>query len=217
MKFPMFRNRKWIDLYPAVEDVFAGDYDQCRRAFFPVCSVDLRALDSRLQQKLHLVYFNNDPYNESAHSHFTTYCNLHSIGFDVIGHRYRFQADFGYFDMTPDWQEPYEQTCQSYAELRKRLRDTDFEYQLGGTPNWVQEDATPVDPSGRPMRFIMHYFSMFDFQDGCARDIYLFYSAAHNLPRSRRELRDNTTFGRDGGENSATTRQHGIVPRFHLI
>lgn len=177
---------KALRFFPPVDVVFEDNHEEYGRVFFPLLSVDLTAVDRSLSGWLHLVYFNNDPYNEATVPYFTSYCGESSLGFDVMQGRYRLQTDLRYFDLTSEWEEPFEATRTTYSEAKAASDEQGQRFELdqvplGGEPEWTQDDETPVDPSGEPMRFVTQYDTANSIGDGCDKVIYLFYSPTHKI------------------------------------
>jgi hypothetical protein len=182
----------YISMFPSPEEVFARDVEEHSRFLFPVFSIDISHINKNWKGKLHMLQFNEDPYNEATVPSFTDYCKDCMIAFDVIDGKYSFKTDFNYFSVTPDWEEWLEKTKQTLAETKKRFLETGelttphgsdgtiFE-QIGGEPEWIQSDETPDDPDGNPMDFIARIYTGNYTDDYCAKDTYLFYSDKHKL------------------------------------
>lgn len=181
-------------MFPEPADVFAENVDQHAALLFPIFSIDLAVVDPAWSGRIHMLLHNCDPYNTATAVTFTDYCKDNSVGFDVIDGKFRFQTDFAYFDLSEDWKEWFDRTTKGYSESRDRFRrlgaltaQDDEEYhlpvvdQLGGEPEWVQQDETPLDPDGVPMRFIAKVASYHYVDDMCGRVMFLFYSHAHKL------------------------------------
>ena len=173
-------SNKDIVLYPSIESVFASDLDKCQEVFFPICTIDLGAIKEEWKkEKLHLILYNEDPYNTDRVPSFNSYCKDNMVAFDVIDGKYQFKTDFGYFDLTDDWKQWFDITKKSYLKEKQVYEANPKEvskdlFNIGGEPNWWQADETPLDPSGEPMEFIAEFGydeSMF----------YLFYSHKHKL------------------------------------
>ncbi len=159
-----------LHLFPEPADVFAEDVDQHAAVLFPIFSIDLATVDPTWSGRIHMLLHNCDPYNTATAVTFTTYCKDNSIGFDVIDGKYRFQTDFAYFDVQQDWKRWFDETKRLFEECRDRFRSTggfpmeDEPFpvvdQFGGETEWVQNDETPLDPDGEPMRFIAKVTSL---------------------------------------------------------
>lgn len=110
---------KNIEVFPTIESVFDSQLEKCREVFFPVCSIRLGDIRKEWgDEKIHLVQFNEDPYNTDTAKHFNEYCKDNMISFDLNNGKYSFKTDFGYFDLTEDWKEWFDKTKESYAESK---------------------------------------------------------------------------------------------------
>jgi len=187
--FDIFKGKgnKNIVSFPEIEDVFAEDLDECRKVFFPVYSIRLGDVNPEWgDEKIHVVQFNEDPYNTETAKYFTDYCKDCMISFKLKDGKYVFSTDFRYFDLTDDWKEWFQKTKETYT-ASKRLHksgEKDFFFEglaVGGEPEWWQDDETPIDPSGNPMHFITEFETDDICDDYCDKKIFLFYSPEHKL------------------------------------
>ena len=179
-------------MFPEPADVFANKIEEHSEVLFPLFSVDLSEINPDWKGQVHMLQYNEDPYNESVADTFNDYCQDYTIGFDVIDGKYSFKTDFRYFDRSPDWEKWFEKTKSSFDRTRQLFtktgnlispNDNPVEpfAQIGGEPEWVQTDETPTDPGGVPMTFIARVYSGDYTSDFCEKDIYLFYSDQHKL------------------------------------
>ena len=99
-----------IKMFPDTRDVFADKIEEHAKVLFPLFSVDLKQINQSWDGQLHLLHFNEDPYNRETVSSFNAYCKDNMFAFDVIDNKYSFKTDFRYFDLTPDWVEWFEKT-----------------------------------------------------------------------------------------------------------
>lgn len=181
------KRKKSVDIFPEISAVFSDNLDKCKEVFFPVCSIRLGDVNKEWgDEKIHLVQFNEDPYNEDTSQHFTPYCKDAMIAFDVAEGRYKFRADFGYFELSEEWKEWFEATKRTYTESKKEYLDTGKTFgidlmKLGGNPDWWQSDETPLAPDGSPMKFITSFETDSICNDYCDKKIFLFYSRKHKL------------------------------------
>ena len=181
-----------IKMFPEPAAVFADKIEEHASLLFPLFSVGLKQINPEWSGSIHMLQFNEDPYNRDCVDTFNDYCKDNMIGFDVIDGKYSFKTDFRYFDCTPDWQEWFEKTKSTFNSTRQRYRETgelinsfgnpkDGFEQIGGEPEWIQGDATPSDPDGKPMTFIARAYTGDYTNDSCPKDLYLFYSHEHKL------------------------------------
>ena len=182
----------YIKMFPAAAEVFADKVDEHSQYLFPVFSVDLNHINAAWTGQLHMLQFNEDPYNEDTVNTFNEYCKDCMIGFDVLDGKYSFKTDFAYFNLTTDWTKWFEKTKLSLAQTKQRFLKTgeltnpqnnpgDIFEQIGDEPTWTQSDETPADPDGNPMLFIAKVNTGNYTDDYCDKDIYLFYSDKHKL------------------------------------
>jgi Domain of unknown function (DUF1963) len=176
-----------IKLFPNYEQVFSNGAGESAELMFPVLSVKLSSVSGGLgSDYIHLVQFNEDPYNTDTVKYFTDYCTDRMISFSLNNGLYEFGTSLRYFDLTEDWEEYLEKTKVSYLTAKARFEhgekviDEDW-YKVGGKPEWLQDDETPSDPDGNPMTFIAQFDTLYLFDDGCPKTIYLFYSKEHKL------------------------------------
>ena len=109
-----------IDLFPEAESVFNSNIDKCKIVFFPVCSIRLGGVNRNWgDEKIHLIQYNEDPYNEETTQYFNEYCKDNMVAFDLTNGKYKFKTDFGYFDLTKDWEEWYNKTKSTYEVSKK--------------------------------------------------------------------------------------------------
>lgn len=184
----------YIQMFPEVQDVFADKIEEHANVLFPLFSIDLKQINKSWDGRLHLLHFNEDPYNEETVSSFNTYCKDRMFAFDVVDHKYSFKTDFKYFDLTPDWVEWFEKTKTIFNKARSYYLENEvlpkspygvesipFE-QIGGKAEWIQGDETPLNPDGNPMTFICRVNTAnYTSEDMCPKVIYLFYCDKHKL------------------------------------
>lgn len=182
----------YIRMFPEPPEVFAGKIEEHAKVLFPLFTVHLNKINPSWNGQVHMLQYNEDPYNESTTDTFNDYCKDYMIGFDVIDGKYMFKTDFRYFDLTSDWNKWFEKTRSTYNQTKQLFKETgnlisprgnpvEPFVQIGGEPEWVQTDETPVDPDGNPMTFIARVDSGDYTSDFCEKDIYLFYSDTHKL------------------------------------
>lgn len=179
-------------MFPDPAEVFISNVDEHAAFLFPIFSIDLSIIDASWSGQVHMVLSNYDPYNEATVGTFTEYCKDNSLGFDITDGRYRFQTDLAFFNLTADWVKWFEKTRTQFAITREHFRKTGslpeqeetgapFIDQLGGEPEWVQGDQTPLDPAGERMTFIAKVESWNYADDMCGRVLFLFYSHKHKI------------------------------------
>lgn len=182
-----------ITLLPEPIMVFFENVEEHSKYLFPLFTIDLRIINPLWNEKLHMLDFNEDPYNIKTVETFNEYCREEMIAFEVIEGKYKFMTSFNYFDLTPDWQEWFEETKSNYYRIKKYYDENgslpdksngespNIYEQIGGEPDWIQHDATPLDPQGNKMTFICRVYTGNYTGYSCAKDIYLFYSDSCNL------------------------------------
>ena len=178
---------KEIIFFPNYQEVFSNSQTGYSDVFFPIFSVKLSFINKDFGDcYIHLIQFNEDPYNSETTKYFTDYCQDRMISFTLDNSLYTFDADLKYFEVTEDWEEYYEKTKYSYLEAKNAFEngenviDNNW-YKIGGEPEWMQDDETPNDPDGNPMTFIAQFDTLFMFDDDCPKTIYLFYSEKHKF------------------------------------
>lgn len=182
----------YIKMFPEPADVFADRVEEHSKFLFPLFSINLSHINPQWSGYVHMVQFNEDPYNTGTVDTFNEYCKDCMIGFDVIDGKYSFKTSFKYFDLTEDWTEWFEKTQSSYLATRNNFKDKGVLVDphgnhlqsvghFGGVPEWTQSDETPFDPDGNPMTFIAKVYTGDYTDDFCDKDIYLFYSDKYKL------------------------------------
>ncbi len=184
----------YIKMFPEPADVFADKVKEHAEVLFPLFSIDLKEINPEWSGEIHMLQFNEDPYNKERVETFDDYCDEYMFGFDVIDGKYSFKTDLKYFEVTEKWKEWFEKTKTSYHSTKKRFTDSGvlsrasgfsaevFE-QIGGEPEWMQggDVMGPRDPGGNPMTFISRVYSSNYTDDSCGKDIYMFYSHEYKL------------------------------------
>lgn len=180
-------NMNNLIFFPNPEQVFAQDAKKYNKVLFPIFSVKLSEISGKLgNDYIHLIQFNEDPYNTNTVKYFTDYCQDCMISFDFEESKYTFSTDLKFFDLGDDWIEWFEKTKETYLQAKEMFKKNnklieDDWIQIGGKPNWIQNDETPCDPDGIPMTFIAQFDTLWLFDDSCPKVIYLFYSQKHKL------------------------------------
>jgi hypothetical protein len=175
-------------MFPDPTAVFVEPVSEHAAVLFPIFSIDLSVIEPTWNGQLHMLLFNYDPYNKATVVTFTEHCKDNSMGFDVVEGRYRFQTSFAFFDLQDNWKEWFRRTREGFGTARDHYRlsnelpgKASLIDQIGGMPDWIQNDETPLDPDGEPMRFIAKVTSYNYADDMCGRILYLFYSHTHQL------------------------------------
>jgi hypothetical protein len=171
---------KGIELCPDINKVFSDNFEENKKHFKPLASIDLSIIDSLLSGEIFLVYFNNDPYCNETVKSFNEFCNESKVSFDIIDNKYKFKTDFGYFQTNEDWKKWLLMGDKSYSQFLEKLKteninQNEFLENLNGEPNWIQADETPMNSKGVPMKFICQMSSHKIVKDYCGEEIYLFY------------------------------------------
>jgi len=179
-------------MYPESEDVFANSVEEHAKYLFPLFSIELEQINPSWTGRIHMLHSNEDPYNTSTAESFNDYCKDCMIGFDVIDGKYSFKSSFNYFDLSEDWQGYYEKTKLAYGIAKQQFHTTgqlsdrfgtiiESFRKIGGEPNWMQTDETPLDPEGNAMSFIVQASASDYIDDGSEKEMYLFYSDKYKL------------------------------------
>ncbi|UZR96886.1 hypothetical protein [Chondrinema litorale] len=176
-----------IDLFPEIEDVFVPENKGYEDVFFPIYSVKLSDIDERWgDETIHMIQFNEDPYNTETVKYYKDYCKDCMIAFELVDGKYKFKTDLGFFNLTDDWKDYHKQTKESYFKSKESFikGESDFDPEdliFGGEPHWWQSDETPLDPDGFPMLFVSEFETDRICNDSCDKKMYLFYSHKHKL------------------------------------
>ena len=175
-----------IKPFPEASDVFLEKIEEYSNLLFPICSIDLSFVNRKWKGYIHLLQFNEDPYNIDTAKYFNAYCKDNSIEFQVVNGKYKFLTDLHYFDLSSEWEEWFNLTKETYTISENNFKTSNKKYWInfivpGGEPRWEQEEQTPLDPDGHKMTFIAQYNSGKICNDNCDKEIYLFYSDKHKI------------------------------------
>lgn len=171
-----------IVFFPAAENVFYENVSQYEEVLLPIVSIKLSRLHPGFDDEyIHLIQFNEDPYEGEGAKYFTDDCKDRMISFEIRGGKYIFKTDLKFFDLGDDWKEWFDKTKTSYELLKENYRRnevvfTERCFRFGGRPEWLQDDETPRDSDGTPMIFVAQFDTLYTFDDSCPKVIYLFYS-----------------------------------------
>lgn len=120
-----------IKLFPAYEDVFYDDLENHKKYFLPICSFNLQLLDPSKNEWLHIVSVKeiyDGCVGEEREEYHTLFTKADMLGFDIIEGKYKFDADWNYFqastEITP------EQYGQEFSDLEIEYNMNEAMYQL---------------------------------------------------------------------------------------
>ena len=181
--FEIFKKKKGIALFPLVKSIFNNYEPWMDEAFFPLVSIPLSTIRKEWTGKIHILYFNEDPYNQEATDSYNDYCSLEMISFSVQRNKYTFLGTPEYFLLNDDWKEWHDRTKKSYQELKTKTSSKNEiikHFKIGGEPEWLQNDARPY-LDDEPMDFVLQYSSGDFFNDMCFTENYVFYSEKHQM------------------------------------
>lgn len=117
---------KHIKYFPEYEEVFAQDIDKYKEHFLPICSINLQCIDPENDQWLHFIsvkeIYDGCVGQETEEWH-TDYCKMDMLGFDVVGDKYVFEADWNYFAIENKAIEVANlEMVQTYRKKRKEFQ-----------------------------------------------------------------------------------------------
>lgn len=120
-----------IRLFPAYEDVFYDDLENHKKYFLPICSFNLQLIDPAKNEWLHIVSVKeiyDGCVGEERKEYHTPFTQSDMLGFDIIDGKYKFDADWNYFqtstEITP------EQYDLEFSDLEIEYNMNDAMYQL---------------------------------------------------------------------------------------
>lgn len=120
-----------IKLFPAYEDVFYDDLENHKKYFLPICSFNLQLLDPSKNEWLHMVSVKeiyDGCVGEEREEYHTQFTKADMLGFDIIDGKYKFDADWNYFqtstEITP------EQYGEEFSDLEIEYNMNEAMYQL---------------------------------------------------------------------------------------
>ncbi|MEK4670313.1 siderophore biosynthesis protein [Paenibacillus alvei] len=100
--------KKFIRPFPSYEEVFHEQIEQHKKHFLPICSINLQCVNSEWEEWLHIISVKEihdgcvGELTSQFHSKFT---KEDMIGFDVIDGKYKFEADWRFFEIEQDQSE----------------------------------------------------------------------------------------------------------------
>lgn len=120
-----------IRLFPAYEDVFYADVNLHRQHFLPLVSINLRAIRPDRDEWLHIVSvkeFYDGRVGGSKEQYHTPFTQPDVVGFDVVDGKFRFEADWRYFNDYSIIQQ--EQYTNNFPEQEIEYNMNEAMYQL---------------------------------------------------------------------------------------
>lgn len=167
---------KYVKLFPEFEAIFGTESYFCQGIIYPLCSLNLKLLDSNLpSKKLHLVHFNDDPYESTRV--FNECCSDYEVAFDLVGDKYIFKGNKDYFNHSQGWEQwiqrtraDYEQVLLDYKETKFLLRrypdsnliEKEFIFsKIGGIATFCTTELEnyPVNDLGEKFMFVAEYYA----------------------------------------------------------
>ncbi|AZA76195.1 hypothetical protein EG347_00950 [Chryseobacterium sp. G0186] len=120
-----------IKLFPDYEDVFYDDLENHKKYFLPICSFNLQLVDPSKDEWLHIVSVKeiyDGCVGENREDYHTQFTQSDMLGFDIIDGKYKFDADWNYFqtstEITP------ERYAEKFSELEIEYNMNEAMYQL---------------------------------------------------------------------------------------
>lgn len=94
--------QKFFKPFPAYEEVFYDDIDQHRKHFLPICSINLQCVFPGQDEWVHFVSAKaiyEGCVGEDTPDFHSVFTKEDMLGFTVIDGKYKFEADWDYFDI----------------------------------------------------------------------------------------------------------------------
>ncbi|MTG98214.1 MULTISPECIES: hypothetical protein [Myroides] len=120
-----------IKIFPEYEEVFYDDIENHKKYFLPICSFNLKLIDTTKDTWLHIVSVKeiyDGRVGEDTTDYHTTFTKADMFGFDVIDGKYKFDADWNYFSV--DTVITAEDYAQDYSGLEIEYNKNETIYQL---------------------------------------------------------------------------------------
>ncbi|WP_300977802.1 hypothetical protein [Flavobacterium sp.] len=109
--------------FPEYEEVFYGDLQQYKKHFLPICSINLKFLDTNRDEWFHFVSVKeiyDGQIGQNTQEFHTQYSKLDMIGFDIIDGKYKMEATWDYFEI----EHPNKKNIDtSYSEFMDDFKD----------------------------------------------------------------------------------------------
>ncbi|BCC58543.1 TPA: siderophore biosynthesis protein [Bacillus cereus] len=112
----MHISKQFIKPFPEYEDIFYDDLEQHKKHFLPICSINLQCIEPELDKWVHIVSAKEihdgcvGDFTKPFHTNFT---KADTLGFDVINGKYKFEADWNYFEIEQNNSDIIEQAYES--------------------------------------------------------------------------------------------------------
>lgn len=113
-----------IKLFPAYEDVFYDDLENHKKYFLPICSFNLKLIDPSKNEWLHIVSVKeiyDGCVGEEREEYHTQFTKADMLGFDIIDGKYKFDADWNYFQTSTEIKPD---------QYNEAFSDLDIEYNM---------------------------------------------------------------------------------------
>lgn len=137
---------KHIKIFPAYEDVFMGDIQMYKKHFLPICSLNLKSIYPDQDQWLHFVSVHeifDGCVGDLTQQYHTEYTKRDMLGFNVVGNKYEFEADWKYFIHEQHKNQVVvsnKQVVIAFAKVLSELED------LNMLENWITDQGAKITP-----------------------------------------------------------------------
>ena len=111
-----------IEMFPETVTVFADRIEEHSKYLFPLFSIELSIFNPSWNGKIHMLQFNEDPYNRATVETFNEYCKDCMIAFDIIDGKYSFKTSFKYFFKGHTTLYPNYIRCSWFINYRSKIR-----------------------------------------------------------------------------------------------
>ena len=234
------KQKKSIECFPEINDVFKTEKENLDLVFFPLCSINLKKVIPNRDEWIHFVdVWNNGEVDEAF---FHEYRTRDIIRFQLENSKYKYlggEKNFPKYEFLKNWKKEaadefennrlaylkvidsadFQKSDRKLKEDKRYQNEPDYSFyidrvitylvtkerfkkngklialksypkeykvkqrnpitQIGGKPNWLQRDQTPIDENGYPFTFIGEVTGFHYMKNGSG-GIFLFLNEKSN-------------------------------------
>ena len=111
-----------LTMFPDADQVFYDRLGEHSKYLFPLFSIDLSQINPRWSGLIHMLDYNEDPYNKERTSSFNDFCREDQVCFDIKDNRYSLKTDFSYFKNSEKWEAYFQETKREYSLTKEYYR-----------------------------------------------------------------------------------------------
>lgn len=146
--------------------------------FMPLKTLDLSR--QGIKDKIHVIFVDFDPDADGkdfpGNDHMDNFCfKIESDG------KYRPLFEKSALKIGPDYEEFFREDLEAYKKAKEE-KDSPVFIDVSDEPEWIQDDETPLNSKGKPMKFICQAdMGRININDDCR--LFVFYDEADRIVR----------------------------------